>query len=125
MHDSNIVVFTDGSFENGVGLWGAVILDDATGQRDVFWGQVPDVLIKGWNRLAGEQVISQIEAYAALLVRWYFRKQWTGRKAIFFQDNDAARYSLNQGSQQFSVHDVDSASLSCGRCIVSYDGLDF
>jgi len=94
VHESNIVVFTDGSFENGVGLWGAVILDDATGQRDVFCGQVPDVLIKGWNRLAGEQVISQIEAYAALLVRWYFRKQWTGRKAIFFQDNDAARYSL-------------------------------
>ena len=94
VHESNIVVFTDGSFENGVGLWGAVVLDDATGQRDVFWGQVPDVLIKGWNRLAGEQVISQIEAYAALLVRWYFRKQWTGRKAIFFQDNDAARYSL-------------------------------
>ena len=29
VHDSNIVVFTDGSFENGVGLWGAVVLDDA------------------------------------------------------------------------------------------------
>ena len=98
VHESNIVVFTDGSFENGVGLWGAVVLDNATGQRDVFWGQVPDVLIKGWNRLAGEQVISQIEAYAALLVRWYFRKQWTGRKAIFFQGNDAARYSLIKAS---------------------------
>ena len=94
MHDSNIVVFTDGFFENGVGLWGAVVLDDATGHRDVFWGQVPDELIKGWNRLAGEQVISQIEAYAALLVRWFFRKQWTGRKGIFFQGNDTARYSL-------------------------------
>lgn len=65
-----------------------------TGHRDVFWGQVPDELIKGWNRLAGEQVISQIEAYAALLVRWFFRKQWIGRKGIFFQGNDAARYSL-------------------------------
>ena len=67
---------------------------DATGQRDVFWGQVPDELISGWNRLAGEQVISQIEAYAALLVRWFFRKAWTGRKALFFQDNGAARYSV-------------------------------
>jgi len=41
-------------------------------------------------------VISQIEAYAALLVRWFFRKAWTGRKALFFQDNGAARYSVTK-----------------------------
>ena len=36
VNESCIVVFTDGSFEKGVGLWGAVVIDDATAQRDVF-----------------------------------------------------------------------------------------
>ena len=77
---------------------GAVVIDDAVGQRDVYWGEVPAALISGWSKLAGDQVISQIEAFAALLIRWFFRKAWVGRKALFIQDNDAARFALIKAS---------------------------
>ena len=99
-------------------------MDDATGHRDVFWGQVPDELIKGWNRLAGEQVISHIEAYAALLVRWFFRKQWTGRKGIFFQGNDAARYSLIKAASSLASMMLIVQAFHSVDAFFFYDGMD-
>ena len=50
----------------------------------LFWGTVPQRLVDGWQAQAGDQIISQIEAYAALLVRWHFRARWKGRKSLVF-----------------------------------------
>ena len=110
-----LVVFTDGSFEKGVGLWGAVVIDDISARREVFWGSVPQRLIDGWIAQAGEQIISQIEAFAALLVRWCFRSEWMGRKALFFIDNDAARYALIKSSSG------SSSLLLVTDCFHSFD----
>ena len=109
------MVFTDGSFKKGVGLWSTVVIDDITSQRDVFWGTVPQRLVDGWQAQAGDQIISQIEAYAALLVRWHFRARWKGRKALFFIDNDAARYALIKSSSG------SSSLLLVTDCFHSFD----
>lgn len=78
-------MFTDGSFEKGIGLWGAVVIDDIAEQRDVFWGTVPQRLVDGWLAQAGEQIISQMEAFAALLVRCFFvLSGWAGRLCFSF-----------------------------------------
>lgn len=108
--ESCVVVFTDGSFEQGIGLWGAVVIDDVTVQRDVFWGTVPQRLVAGWQAQAGDQIISQIEAFAALLVT-----EWVGRKALFFIDNDSARYALIKSSSG------SSALLLVTDCFHSFD----
>ena len=113
--ESCVVVFTDGSFGKGIGLWGAVVIDDVTAQRDVFWGTVPQRLVARWQAQAGGQIIAQIEAFAALLVRWRFRSEWMGRKALFFIDNDSARYALIKSSSG------SSALLLVTDCFHSFD----
>ena len=97
-HDSGIAISLMVPSRKESVCGGAVVIDDAVGQRDVYWGEVPAALISGWSKLAGDQVISQIEAFAALLIRWFFRKAWVGRKALFFQDNDSARFALIKAS---------------------------
>lgn len=84
--------------EDGVGIWGALVVDKSTSYKAVHWGTVPDVLISSWRKLAGEQVICQIEAYAALAVRYQYRHTWTGRKTIIFIDSERARHTLIKGS---------------------------
>lgn len=93
-----VIVSTDGSFENDCGLWGSVVIDLQTGRKSVHWGKVPDSLIATWKKLAGEQVICQIEALAVLLTRFHYKEQWVGRKVILFVDNEPARHTLIKGS---------------------------
>ena len=116
--DRPILVFTDGAFEDPEGTWGAVIFDPSSDTTSTFAGRVSETLMDGWKKLAGEQIICQIEAYAVLLVRHHFKLQWKNRKAIFFVDNEAARFSLIKGSSPspsmqfiaYHFHQIDCSS---------------
>lgn len=89
-----VVVYTDGAFEDKLGSWGALILDPLTGERLVFHGIVPQILLDHWLETVGEQVICEVEMYAYLCVRWFFRRQWMARCGLCFIDNEACRLSL-------------------------------
>lgn len=93
-----VIVFTDGSFEDDRGLWGSVVIDMQSGNKSVHWGEVPERLISVWKKLAGEQVICQIEAFAVLLTRYHYRNIWEGRKVLIFIDNEPSRHTLIKGS---------------------------
>ena len=86
---SPILIFTDGAYENGVATAGAVVIDGPS--RMAFVVSVPDALVKLWTRVAGEQIISQVELWALVSVRWCLRKQLHGRRVIEWIDNEAAR----------------------------------
>ena len=86
---SPVLIFTDGAYENGVATAGAVVIDGPS--RMAFVVKVPEVLIKLWIRVAGEQIISQVELWALVSVRWCLRKQLHGRCVIEWIDNEAAR----------------------------------
>eukprot|EP00435_Cladocopium_sp_Y103_P001353 s5288_g1.t1 len=89
-----IIVYTDGAFEAKEGTWGALILDPATGSREVFHGTVPMPLLEFWLKTVGDQVICEVEMYAYLCVRWACRKTWAMRSGICFIDNEACRLGL-------------------------------
>ena len=59
-----VILYTDGAFENDVGTWGSLLVDPETGDRWLFGGQVPQLLIDRWHEAAGVQVFCEIEAYA-------------------------------------------------------------
>ena len=97
--DWPIIVFTDGAYEDPKGTWGAVVFEPADGKTSTYYaGDVPSRLMEGWKKLAGEQIICQIEAFAVLLIRQHFSEAWKEKRAIFFVDNEAARFSLIKGS---------------------------
>ena len=86
---SPILIFTEGAYENGVATAGAVVIDGPS--RVAFVVTVPEALVKLWTKVAGEQIISQVELWALVSVRWCLRKQLHGRHVIKWIDNEAAR----------------------------------
>ena len=90
----SIVVYTDGAFEAREGAWGALVLDPATGVREVYHGWVPTPLLEFWLKTVGDQIICEVEMYAYLCVRWACRKSWASRCGICFIDNEACRLGL-------------------------------
>lgn len=97
------LIFSDAAFEDGVATWGIVLVDHFSGKHAVFGGVIPACLVEFWMSFAIEQVITQAEAFAALLARRAFQDRILGRRVILFLDNDAARLALIKAS---------SASLS-------------
>lgn len=87
-----MVVFTDASGDNNVALWGVVILDEQTGVRKVFWGQVPADFVELWSSAVGKQIICEAEMYAVLLAMAYVGTHFPKRCAIFWIENDACRF---------------------------------
>ena len=92
-----IIIYTDGAFGEDLADWGAIVLDTATNTRECFAGRVPAFLLEAWRGFVGEQLISQIEMYAVLCIRWHARHLLHGRRAILFIDNEACRYCLIKG----------------------------
>ena len=92
-----VLVFTDAAYENGVATWGIVVIDPATEVRTALGGEIPASLVDAWHSLGSDQVITLAEAFAVLLARVVFRKTLTKRRALFFVDNEGARYSLIKG----------------------------
>ena len=102
----NILVFSDGAFEQGHATWGFFILDTADDSCWVDGGAVDDNLSAVWLNAVGEQIITQVELYAVLMARTFLDKTAAGRKIIYFIDNDGARDALIRGFSE------SSASLS-------------
>ena len=92
-----VLVFTDAAYENGVATWGIVVLDQVTNLRTALGGNIPSSLVEAWHNLGSDQVITLAEAFAVLLARVVFRETLTKRRALFFVDNEGARYSLIKG----------------------------
>ena len=102
------MIYTDGAFESDVGSWGAVVIIPRLGINTIHWGRVPSTLMKHWTDHGLQQKICQIELLAVLLVRYFYRKELAHPSAIYFIDNEAARYCLIKGT---------SPSLSmCNLC---------
>ena len=84
-----ILIFTDGAWEQDQASAGAVVVDG--NERFAFTIDVPQRLTSHWLDKAGEQIISQIELWALVLVKWVFRERFTGRRIVAWIDNEAAR----------------------------------
>ena len=84
-----VLIFTDGAYENEIATAGAVVIDGQS--RVAHEVAVPKDLVDHWTRFAGDQIISQVELWALLSVRWCLRKQLHNRRVIEWIDNEAAR----------------------------------
>lgn len=93
-----ILIFTDGAWEDRVASLGAVVVDTADGTSQVLHGLLPDSLRDLWLKEVGEQLICQIELYAMVAVRWQLGKWLSGRRSIWWVDNEAARHCLIKGA---------------------------
>ena len=93
-----LIVYTDAAFEGGVATWGAILFDRHSGLTVVHWGSIDPSLISAWQALSGEQIISQAEAYAVLVLRFRYSDTLMNRPSLWFIDNEAARFSLIKGA---------------------------
>ena len=89
-HDSPVLIFTDAAFENGVGSAGYILVDRMTATRSCGEIHIPQTLMNHWLELAGSQIISQLELYALLAIRYHHRKLWVDRQLICWIDNEAS-----------------------------------
>ena len=95
-----MLIFTDAAYEGGVGSYGIVAVDTGAGEKYVAGGDLPDWLIEFWHRDSPDQVIGQCEAFAVVLARLAFASMVTGRRTIFFVDNESSREVLVKGSSR-------------------------
>lgn len=91
-----VLIFTDGAWESGSATAGAILVDGSF--RIGCTIVVPDNLVKHWLEHAGDQIISQIELWAVVAIRWFFRWKLEGRRLISWVDNEAARISAIKAS---------------------------
>ena len=93
-----MLIFSDGAYEQGKATAGAVVFDSYTSQTWVCKIPVPESLQKLWLAEAGKQIISQVEAWALLVVRFCFRHSLKSRQTVAWIDNEAARLSFVKGT---------------------------
>ena len=93
-----VLVFADAAFEGGQATWGVVVLDLANNRREVSGGVIPRELVDFWLAEAGEQVITQAEAFAMVLARIAYSPSLSRRRSIWFVDNEACRCAMIKGA---------------------------
>ena len=86
-----VLIFTDGANENGVATAAAVVITGSS--RLAYVVTVPQALVELWIKTAGDQIISQVELWALVSVRFCLRHKLQGRRIIEWIDNEAARMS--------------------------------
>ncbi|CAL1163338.1 unnamed protein product [Cladocopium goreaui] len=89
---SPVAIFTDGAWEGGEATAGAVLIDGQT--RLAFKILVPRELVDHWLRFAGDQIISQVELWALVCLKWSQKERLLNRRVIEWIDNEAARISV-------------------------------
>ena len=87
-----IIVFTDAAAEQQAASYGILIIDRLN--RFVAGASIPQPLVNMWLKEVGTQVICQAELYPILLAKYVWLKQFSGRRILFFIDNDPARFGL-------------------------------
>ena len=95
-----IILYTDGSYEDSVGRWGAFLIDCEDGSSHVLQGTVPPRLTERWVQLVGKQVICEIELFAYCCARVFFSEILESRRSIVFIDNESCRISLVKGTSK-------------------------
>ena len=95
---SPALIFTEGAYESQVASAGAIVFDPIQQHAWICQIPVPDDLAEMWVKEAGQQIISEVEAWAALVVRHGFAKTLTNRKAINWIDKESARLSFIKGT---------------------------
>ena len=95
---SPFLIFTDGAWESGIATGGAVTYDPVSDVATVFPVDIPNELITLWLEEVGEQLISQIEFYVYLALRYSCRNVLLNRLGIAWIDNEAARFVAIKGS---------------------------
>ena len=63
-------------------------------------------LISQWPQSVGDQIISQIELWALLVMSWQFRRDLCGRRVIAWIDNEAARACAIKANSALSTMKV-------------------
>jgi hypothetical protein len=100
-----VLVFTGGSWEDGVAGLGAALLDESTGSRVVIQDRVQENLLSLWKGLVGDQLICQIELLAMVLVRWQWKHELHNRRVLLFVYNNSARGGAVKGSSNSPTMD--------------------
>ena len=95
---SPLLIFTDGAWESGVATGGAVTYDPVSDVATVFPVEIPSELITLWLEEVGEQLISQIEFFVYLAVRYSCSSALLNKLGIAWIDNEAARFVAIKGS---------------------------
>lgn len=93
-----LLTFTDGAWESGAAGAGAVVYDPSLGRTFSFEIEVPKKLIDLWVAETGEQIISQIEMFALLCVRFKYADRLHNRVGISWIDNESAKYACIKGT---------------------------
>ena len=109
------VIYTDGAYENEDGTWGAVVFIPDLGINTIHWGTVQHELLEHWRSTGISQLISQIELFVVLLVKFEYGQRLSNKSAIYFIDNEAARYSLIKGASP------SDTMYSICKCIAHLD----
>ena len=93
-----VIIFTDGAWESGRATGGAVVYDTRGGEAMVFSVRIPVRLFSVRLEDVGDQLISQIEFFVYLALRYSMAEQLCNRLGIAWIDNEAARYVAIKGS---------------------------
>ena len=73
------------------------MIDTVSGRVAIYCGQVADALKRHWLQEVGDHLICQLELYVMVSLRWSLRNLPHNRRAIWWVDNEAARFSLIKG----------------------------
>lgn len=93
-----LLIFTDGAGENGKATGGAASYNPSNGQAKVFAINIPCQLVSIWLEEVGDQLISQIELFVYLPLRFHYRHALVDSVGIAWIDNEAARFVAIKGS---------------------------
>lgn len=120
-----ILIFTDGSYENGKAGIGAVILDMSSGMARVLAGEVPQALLDKWQADVGDQLICQVELYVMVAVRWLLGSSLMDRRSLWWVDNNAARFTLIKGvSPSLTLRDLAREFYAVDALYPSYSWIE-
>eukprot|EP00435_Cladocopium_sp_Y103_P041274 s207_g11.t1 len=100
---SPFLIFTDGAWEDGNATGGALTYDPISGEAKVFEVETPEALTAKWLEEVGDQLISQIEFFVYLALRFHCRGALLNKLGIAWIDNEAARFVAIKGSSVPSV----------------------
>ena len=91
---SSCQVFTDGSYEDGVGRLGGVLRSSSGEVTEWFQATVPGDIVQSWFNTGTSHPILQCELMAVSLAAAVWGAQLTDWPTIWWIDNDAARHCL-------------------------------
>ena len=92
-----LLTFTDGAWESGCAGAGAVVYDPSSNHTSFFEIDVPEKLVRLWVSETGEQIISQIELFSLICVRFKYTRLHN-RVGISWIDNESAKYACIKGT---------------------------